>query len=470
MNYVNNATLIRRELLTKLSEVLMAKQPENIDRIPVELFPKNGRSVRCCIYKDRAMIRYRLMALMGHRIEEETDELKLLADYAKDAYKREKPETPFLTVIDEACSACVKVNYVVTDACQGCVARPCMMNCPKDAIEFVNGRAHIKHELCINCGICQKECPYHAIIYMPVPCEEACPVDAISKDEYGKEHIDFTKCTYCGKCMRSCPFGAIMERSQILDLVKHMQLGDRLTAMIAPSIVGQFSASMEQLVTALIKLGFHDVIEVAAGAEITAINESTEWAERMEKGETFMTTSCCPAWIETAEKHLPELKPYMSETPTPMHYTGERARKEAPEATTVFIGPCIAKRYEAWKDETVDLVLSIEELGAMFIASKIDVQKMETTDLEDISAEGRGFAMTGGVTQAVRVATKREDLEAIQIDGLNKQSMKELKRFTKNCPGNFVEVMSCEGGCIAGPNVICNPKLASRQLQKMLAK
>jgi len=118
----------------------------------------------------------------------------------------------------------------------------------------------------------------------------------------------------------------------------------------------------------------------------------------------------------------------------------------------------------------VDLVLSIEELGAMFIASKIDVQKMEASELKSISSESRGYAMSGGVAHAVVSEAKSDMIEVVQIDGLNKQSIKELKRFTNKCPGNFVEVMSCEGGCIAGPSVISNPKLASRQLKKMLGQ
>ena len=468
MNYVNNATLIRRELLAKLSGLLLEKDFSKIDRIPLEMFPKNSQSVRCCIYKDRAMIRYRLMALLGFGLENEEDELKRLEAYSVEAQEREKPEGPFLTVIDEACSSCVKVNYVVTDACQGCVARPCMMNCPKDAIEFSNGRARIKAAECINCGICMKECPYHAIIYMPVPCEEACPVDAISKDKFGKEKIDFTKCIYCGKCMRSCPFGAIMERSQIFDLIKHLLSNKKTIAMVAPSIVGQFSASLGKMISALKELGFDDVLEVAEGAEVTTKNESAEWLERMDEGKAFMTTSCCPAWVETTEKHLTDLKPFVSETRSPMRYTGEIARVKYPDAVNVFIGPCIAKRQEAFKDDTVDLLLSIEELGALFIAAKIDVQKMEESELKNISSESRGYAMSGGVANAVALEAQSEDLNSYQIDGLTRQSIKEIKRFPKKCPGNFVEVMSCEGGCIAGPSVISNPKFASRQLKKML--
>ena len=144
-----------------------------------------------------------------------------------------------------------------------------------------------------------------------------------------------------------------------------------------------------------------------------------------------MTTSCCPAWVETVNKHLPDLKPYVSKTATPLHYTGERVRKNDPEAVTVFIGPCVSKRHEAWKDDTVDLVLSIEELGALFVALKIDVQKMDEAVLEDVSPAGRGFAVTGGVTEAVRKNVTNHTMKTVQIDGLDKQSLREIRRYPK---------------------------------------
>lgn len=472
MNYVNNATLIRRELIIRLARLLFENKTTEIDRIPVDMFPKSARSVRCCIHKDRAVSKYRLMALLGHRIEDETDELKPLSEYYSEATERDKVEQPVLTVIDEACSSCIKGNYFVSNACQGCVARPCMLNCKKDAVCMVDGHAKINTEKCVNCGICMKECPYHAIIYMPVPCEEACPVNAISKDEHGKEKIDFEKCTFCGKCMKECPFGAIMERSQLVDVLKNFNTENKVVAMIAPSIVGQYSAELEQVVAAIKQLGFDDVFEVAYGADLTTAQETAEFVERMENGDAFMTTSCCPAYTETVKKHLPALTPHVSDTPTPMALTAKHVEETMPGALKVFIGPCVAKRHEALNDANVDYVLSFEELGALFVAKDIDVQKVAAHHpVIRGEKEGRGFAASGGVTNAIQHAAKGTiAVEPVLIDGLTKKSMRQLKGFARECPGNFVEVMACEGGCMSGPGVVCNPKIANRSLQKLLAK
>ena len=154
-----------------------------------------------------------------------------------------------MCVIDEACSACVQINYEITDLCRGCTARSCQYNCPKGAVHVHadTGKAWIDHDTCISCGICHKSCPYHAIVYIPVPCEESCPVKAISKDEHGIEHIDENKCIYCGKCMNACPFGAIFEISQTFDVLQRIRKGEQVVAIVAPSILGQFSTTIEQV-------------------------------------------------------------------------------------------------------------------------------------------------------------------------------------------------------------------------------
>jgi [FeFe] hydrogenase (group B1/B3) len=472
MNFVNNATLIRRELLIKLIRLFDAnKLTSDIDRIPIEMFPKRASSVRCCIHKDRAVLKYRLMALLGHRIEAETDELKPLSDYTQDALGRSKVDGPVLTVLDDACSGCVRNNYFITNACRGCVARPCLMNCPKDAIRMVEGQARIDEDACVNCGKCMTVCPYHAVIYQPIPCEEACPVGAIHKDEDGKEQIDDDKCIHCGKCMTACPFGAVMERSQCVDILHAMQSDRRVVAMLAPAAVGQFKADYGRIVDAVYRLGFDDVVEVALGAEETARRESAEFLERMERGDALMTTSCCPAYTETVEKHLPDLKPSVSNTRSPMHYTAERISREDPDAVKVFIGPCVAKRNEALRDPLVDFVMTFEEMGACMVARGVDVNECEAREFETPAGRGgRGFPLSGGVTEAIRrTVGDTEPLEPVVVDGLNKSTLRVLKNCSKGrCDGNFVEVMSCEGGCMAGPAVLGNVKLGQRQLKTVL--
>ena len=174
------------------------------------------------------------------------------------------------------------------------------MNCPKHAITHDkknHGQAVIDHDLCINCGKCYQSCPYHAIVYVPVPCEEACPVKAISKDEYGVEHIDESKCIYCGKCLNACPFGAIFEISQVFDVLNSIQDGESVVAMVAPSILGQFNTTKEKLYGAIKAIGFSAVVEVAEGAMLTVSNEAVELKEKLQEGQPFMTTSCCPSYI-----------------------------------------------------------------------------------------------------------------------------------------------------------------------------
>ena len=226
MAYLNNTMIIRRQLVRKVVRLFNeGKLIEGIDRIPLEMSPREiAAQRRCCIYKERAVVRYKLMPILGLGIEEEQDELTPLSEFAQMALERKEPSKKILTVVDEACTSCVKVSYIVTNICRGCVASPCIMNCPKNAIRFNDsGAAQIKSDKCVNCGLCKEACPYHAIVYVPVPCEEVCPVNAISKNEQGVEYIDESKCIYCGRCQNACPFGSIYEISNLIDVLKSIQ-------------------------------------------------------------------------------------------------------------------------------------------------------------------------------------------------------------------------------------------------------
>lgn len=486
----NRSVQIRRELIKKITKLFFAGEIEQkADKIAVEMFPKHSESPRCCIYKARAIVKYRLMALFGFGDEEETDETATLEYYYKNALTEGNIKHPLLTVIDEACSSCVKINYFATNACRGCVARPCISACPKDAIHINAGQSVIDSKKCVNCGKCMKVCPYHAIVYIPVPCEEACPVNAISKNEHQKECIDFSKCIYCGKCINKCPFGAIMEKSQILDALNAIRSGAKVIAMLAPSVMGHFDASLGKIVTAVKKIGFYGAVEVASGADLTSENEALEFSERIGSDESFITSSCCYSYIELIEKHITGLKRHFSTTKTPMIFSAELVKKEHPDAVTVFISPCVSKKSEALKSDAVDFVVSIEELGSIMEALDISPENCEEELIEKpATPRGRGFAASGGVMAAMdKVIRSRADaakisgaeeggrndgaapeIAPIYINGISRQSIKELKGYAENGCGksNFIEVMSCEGGCVNGPCVINPPLIAQRKYKE----
>lgn len=477
LNINNNTSNVKREILVRIAKLqLEGKLEEGVHFIPREMVPRNKPPLRCCIFHDREIIRMRTIARMGISVEN-IDEERTLASFAKEALNRKKPTWPMLTVLHEACNACVKAHYMVTNACQGCDARPCKMNCPKKAIT-VDRHAHIDEEICINCGKCMENCPYHAIIKIPVPCEEACPVGAISKDESGHERIDYHKCIFCGNCMRECPFGAMMSKSQLVDVISCiMDEKKTVVALYAPAIASQFKGNPGQLKGAFKAAGFDRVYEVAIGADICAEKEAKEFEERMARGDKMMTTSCCSAYVRAVRKHVPSLAECISETRSPMHYTAEIAKKEYPGCVTVFIGPCLAKRREAFDDDFVDYALSTADMEALFIAKDIDVSTQEAIEETRIpTANARNFARSGGVLEAVKARlTDKSILRPAKINGLSKSGMKMLNAYglinsgkipSKPDTPNLIEVMACEGGCIGGPSIIQNIKQAELQLEK----
>ena len=280
---------------------------------------------------------------------------------------------------------------------------------------------------------------------------------AITKDELGVEHIDESKCIYCGKCLNSCPFGAIFEVSQVFDVLQSIRNGKQVVAMVAPAVLSQYNVPIEQVYGAIKAVGFADVIEVAQGAMVTTQKETAEFVERLEEGAPFMTTSCCPSYIEMAEKHAPELKKYISTTRSPMYYTAEIVRKKNPDAKVVFVGPCIAKRKEARRDDMVDFVMTFEELHAIFKGMGIEMSEENSHNIPFRSIRtAHGFAQNGGVTAAVKAHVAGTiDFKSLQVANLTKKNVNLLRAFAKTgkAPAQFIEVMACEGGCISGPSV-----------------
>ena len=467
----NNARRICREVMIRIiNAVTRPKDSKDLDRIPLEMRPSHNNTTRCCVYKDRAVIKYRCMASLGIAVEDETDELTTIKEYLGQN-RHKKNNSRFLTVLDVACSSCPDTHYHITDACRGCAARSCMMVCPKDAVNMVNGQAKIDASKCINCGKCQKACSFNAVLRIPVPCEESCPVKAISSGPDGKKVIDDEKCIYCGKCINACPFGAIMECSQVVHVLTEIEKGTDITAMVAPAIEGQFNANWNQIAAAMRVLGFTAVMPVAEGADDTIAHEAQELAHKLNEGQEFMTTSCCPSYVQLVNKHIPDMKKFVSDTPSPLAFTARKAKADNPEAKTVFVGPCLAKRKEAEALDNVDYVITFEELGAMLVATEIFLDEMPNLPEADSkpSDAARKFAVSTGVSSAVAGSyTGDVPLKPVCVDGLDKKSIALLKTYAKGkAPGNFIEVMSCCDGCVGGPCVLQNAKISGAAIKKI---
>lgn len=456
----NNASIIRKDLLIRLTRALLQQNADSIDRIPILIKPRERDPWRCCVYKDRAVLKYKVMSILGYAECDEVDELTPLSWYGAHPLGHQQF---YLNVIPESCSHCPAGNYVVTNLCRSCEARPCQMNCPKDAITFKNGKAEINSELCINCGKCMRECPYNAIHFQPRPCEDVCPVNAISQTPDGNEEIDKEKCILCGKCMQACPFGAIIPSSDLPQLVQHINAGDELVAIVAPAVDGQFRESLEQIYSGIKACGFTHVYEVAEGAEQTALHETDELTMLMQQKEhPGLMSSCCPAWVNYVKKNQPSWRSSVSHTASPMAISAQMAKEKYPNAYVVFVGPCIAKKAEVSSNEHVDYAISFEELGAFLVANDVEIADMEGYSTAPYVPDvGRGFAGAGGVAAAIS-KKMAQDLTIYTLDGITKPAMRQMSRAVKEGKTDFFEVMCCEGGCLGGCQTLTSVAEAQR--------
>lgn len=353
---------------------------------------------------------------------------------------------------------------LVTDACQGCLAHPCKEVCPKDAITIKNGKSVIDKEKCVNCGACAKVCPYHAIIKQERPCAKACGMNAIHSDEYGRACIDQKNCVSCGMCLANCPFGAIADKAQIFQVIQAIKSDTPVYAAIAPAADGQFGPNLppRKIRAAFQALGFKDVIEVAIGADLCTIEEAKDFVEEVPEKLPFMATSCCPAWSVMAKKCFPDHKDCISMALTPMVLTGRLVKNREPNCKVAFIGPCAAKKLEASRKSIrsdIDFVLTFEEVMGMFEAKNVDFDSLEETGtMHGASGDGRGFAVGGGVAEAVANCIAEmypeHEVKIERAEGLD-ECRKLLMKATKGkYNGYLLEGMACPGGCVGGAGTI----------------
>ena len=409
--------------------------------LPEKIAPGPHSTMRCCIYKERAILSNRIKMALGG----------------------DKRNPCMVEVLPVACDECPVTEIVVGPSCRGCLATRCLNACPKDAISIVNHRAKVNPDKCITCGRCVNACQYGAIMKMQRPCEKGCPTKAISMGPDSKASIDESRCIACGNCVNQCPFGAIQDKSFLVDVINMIResenWGYHTYAVVAPAIAGQFApASYGQVVAGLKKLGFYGVAEVALGADMVADQESEELAE---KGQ--LCSSCCPAFVRFVETKHPDMADMVSRTPSPMVMIGLHLKAKDPDARVVFIGPCVAKKKEFQLGKTmnaIDSALTFEELAALFASRQIDPSTLENAPLDEASPFGRNFARSGGVAQAVAQAVKEKEidkefnLKAVPCSGIEACEVALLQMKRKKLDGNFIEGMACEGGCCQGAGVL----------------
>ncbi len=426
---------------------------DNILDIPKTLVPGNEPTMRCCVYKERAILAERVKIAMGG----------------------DKHNPNVIEVIDIACDECPVGGYEVTNACRGCLAHRCEDVCKKGAITFDNNHvAHIDKSKCVECGACAKVCPYTAIVSRKRPCQSACKIKAISMNEHKAAEINNDKCTACGACVYQCPFGAIMDKSymvNVIDIIKKSEENKKykVYAVVAPSISSQFTyAKLGQVISGLKELGFFTVVEAALGADMVAMAESKELAE---KG--FLTSSCCPAFVSYVKSAFPQLAEHISHNLSPMAALAKYIKETSEGAKVVFIGPCTAKKAEAQLESVkpyVDSVLTFEELQALFDSKDIDITALEEDVLDNASYFGRIFARSGGLSDAVAQAMKEQniefDLKPAVCDGIEACKLALLKKSKNVLDANFIEGMACVGGCIGGAGCLTHGEKNKSEVDK----
>ena len=462
----SSITSIRKQVFTEVARLAYDGDYQRMEEIPYTIIPGEEAKYRESIFLERAIVGERVRVAMGLPLQPVDHPSRITEGLSESAIADKYYDPPLINIINYACHACPTKQYRITEYCQGCLARSCQQVCPKDAIRYVNGKSYIKQDQCIKCGRCAEACQYNAIIKLERPCQKACGMDAIGADDHGRAKIDYDKCVSCGMCLVNCPFGAISDKSQIFQLIQAIKRGDKVVAAVAPAFVSQFGEKVtsSQMREAMRQVGFHKVIEVAVGADMCTAEEAEDFLKKVPNEQPFMATSCCPSWSVMAKKLFPQFKDYISMAMTPMVLTARLYKKDHPDVRIVFIGPCTAKKLEASRRtirSDVDFVLTFEEMQGIFDAKGIVPSEMPYDPDDEFStgtALGRGFAVTGGVADAVKKAIAEIDPEREVLvehaDGLRECRKMLMMAKAGKYNGYLLEGMGCPGGCVAGAGTI----------------
>ena len=286
----------------------------------------------------------------------------------------------------------------------------------------------LKKSNCKNCYKCIRHCPVKAIRFSG-----------------NQAHIIGNECILCGHCFVVCPQNAKeivdgTEKARVL-----LQSGDPVVVSLAPSFIANYEGvGIESMRRALRKLGFFDVEETAIGATIV----KTEY-ERMlrEEERDIIITSCCHSVNLLIQKHFPSALEYLADVMSPMQAHCADIKRRMPNAKTVFIGPCVAKKDEAeYYEGLVDAVLTFEELTNWLKSERIELEK-EVDDTPESRA--RFFPTTGGILKTM--AQNAPGYTYIALDGVDNciSALKDIESGKiHKC---FIEMSACVGSCIGGP-------------------
>ena len=286
----------------------------------------------------------------------------------------------------------------------------------------------LKKSNCKNCYKCIRHCPVKAIRFSG-----------------NQAHIIGNECILCGQCFVVCPQDAkqIVDESEKVKVLLHS--GDPVIVSLAPSFIANYEGvGINAMRRALKKLGFYDVEETAVGATIV----KTEYERILKEDERdVIISSCCHSINLLIQKHFPQALEFLADVVSPMQAHCKDIKSRFPNAKTVFIGPCVAKKDEAEHYEgIVDAVLTFEELTEWLNAEKIELEKEVDND---ICSRARFFPTTGGVLKTM--AQDTPGYTYLALDGVE-NCMAALKDIidgkVHKC---FIEMSACVGSCVGGP-------------------
>jgi len=295
---------------------------------------------------------------------------------------------------------------------------------------------------CTDCYKCIRDCSVKAITFA-----------------HDTAEIVHNECILCGRCYVTCPQKAKQVRNDVQRVKDAIASGRRVVCSLAPSFIANFRIrSLDVIADALKSLGFAEVQETAIGAQLV----SEEYARIMEEGKLHvLISSCCPSINMLIRKYHPTMLPYLAKVLTPMEAHCKLIKEQQPDAFTVFIGPCIAKKQESDEGSFTDVALTFDELADWFSEAGV-VLPYEHVDPASEGALARLYPATGGVLKAT---AKVKGYRRIAIDGIDNCRAVFTEIENDEFGKVFIEMSACEGSCVNGP---CIRDHAERRLKGAL--